>query len=56
MGSGITVTNSEITDIMKVIKYLENRGVLLKGTATEITIQEGGFLNFVRPLMAAGYH
>ena len=56
MGSGITVTNSEITDIMKVIKYLENRGVLLKGTVTEITIQEGGFLNFVRPLMAAGYH
>ena len=41
---------------MKVIKYLENRGVLLKGTVTEIAIQEGGFLNFVRPLMAAGYH
>ena len=56
MGSGITVTNSEITDIMKVIKYLENRAVLLKGTVTEITIQERGFLNFVRPLMAAGYH
>ena len=53
-GSGITLTNNEIKDIMKVIKYLENRGILLKGTTRTITSQEGGFLNFLRPLMTAG--
>ena len=39
---------------MKVIKSLENRGILLKGTTRKITSQEGGFLNFPRPLMTAG--
>ena len=39
---------------MKVIKSLENRGILLKGTTVKITSKEGGFLNFLRPLMAAG--
>ena len=38
---------------MKVIKSLENRGILLKGTTRKITSQEGGFLNFLRPLMTA---
>ena len=38
---------------MKVIKSLENRGVLLKGTTTKITGQERGFLNFLKPLMTA---
>ena len=52
-GSGITLTNSE-TKNMKVISSLGNRGILLKGTARKIISQEGGFLNFVRPLMAAG--
>ena len=28
--SGITLTNNEIKDIMKVIKSLEKRGILLK--------------------------
>ena len=32
-GTGITPTNNEIKDIMKMIKSLENRGILLKGTA-----------------------
>ena len=32
-GTGITLTNNEIKDIMKMIKSLENRGILLKGTA-----------------------
>ena len=36
---------------MKVIKSLENRRILLKETARKITSQEGGFLNFHRPLM-----
>ena len=39
---------------MKVIKSLENRGILLKGTTRKITIQEGGFPNFLKPLMTAG--
>ena len=34
---------------MKVIKSLENRGILLKGTTRKITSQEGGFLNILRP-------
>ena len=29
---------------MKVIKSLENRGILLKGTTRKITSQKGGFL------------
>ena len=50
----MTLTNNEIKGIMKVIKSLENRGILLKGTTRKITSQEGGFLNFLRPLMTAG--
>ena len=53
-GTGITLTNNEIKDVMKVIKSLENRGILLKGTTTKITSQEGGFNNFISPLMTAG--
>lgn len=30
MGSGIILTNIEIEDIIKVIRSLENRGLLLK--------------------------
>ena len=54
LGTGITLTNNEIKDIIKVIKYLENRGVLLKGTTRKFTSQEGGFLKFLRPLLTAG--
>ena len=39
---------------MKVIKSLENRRILLKGTTTKITTQEGGFLNFLILLITAG--
>ena len=39
---------------MKVIKSLINIGILLKGTTKKIISQEGGFLNFVWPLTAAG--
>ena len=53
-GSGISLRNNEIKDVIKVIKSLENRGFLLKRNTTKITSQEGGFLNFLRPLMAAG--
>ena len=53
-GAGINVTKNGVKDIMKVIKSLENRGVLLKGTARKVTSQEGGFLSFLRQLMTAG--
>ena len=53
-GSGITLTNNEIKDIMEVIKSLENRGISLKETNKQIISQEGGFLNFLRPLVTAG--
>ena len=52
-GSAITLTNNEIKDIIKVIKSLEKGGILLKGTTTKITSHEGGFLNFLRPVMTA---
>ena len=48
------VTHKLTKDIVKVIKSLENRGILLKGSTRKITSQEGGFLNFLRPLMTAG--
>ena len=53
-GSGITLTNNEIKDTIKGIKSLESAGILLKGTTTKSTSQEGKFLNFLRPLMTAG--
>ena len=43
--------DKEIKYIIKVIRSLENRGILLKGTTRKITSQDGGFLNFVKPLM-----
>ena len=52
--SGIMLTNNEIKDTIKVIRSLENRGILLKGTTRKITCQEGGFLSFLRPLMSGG--
>ena len=39
---------------MKVIKSLENRGILSKGITRIIISQEWNFLNFLRPLMTAG--
>ena len=38
---------------MKVIKSLENRRILLKGTTRKITSQEVRFLNFLSTLMTA---
>ena len=32
------------------VKFLQNRGILLKGTTRKITNEEGGFLNFLRLL------
>ena len=52
-GLGITLTNNEIKDIIKIIKYLENRGILSKKTNRKIASQEGEFLNFLKLLMTA---
>ena len=41
-------------DIIKVSNSLENRRNFLKGTTRKITSQEGGFLDFLRPLMTVG--
>ena len=38
-GSGITLTNHEIKDIIKVIKSLENKGISLKETTRKIACQ-----------------
>ena len=51
-GAGITLANNQIKDIINVIKSLENREILLKGNTRKFTCQEGGFLSFLRPLMA----
>ena len=42
MNSRLTLTQSEVKNIMKVIRFLENRGMLLKGT-TQNSSQEGRF-------------
>ena len=53
LGWGITLANNEIKYLVKLIKCLENRGILLKETTTKSTGQERRFLNFLRPLMPA---
>ena len=35
-GTGVTLTDNEIKNIIKVIKSLENRGILLTGTTRKI--------------------
>ena len=55
LDSGITLTNNEIKGIIKAIRCLENKGILLKGTTRKITSQEGGFLDFLRPLMTTDF-
>ena len=53
-GSGLAITNNEIKDIIKVIRSLENKAILLKGTTKKITGHERGFLNFLKPLITTG--
>ena len=38
--------NKEMKDIIKVIRSLENRAILLKGSTRKIASQVGTFLNF----------
>ena len=53
-GSGITLTNNRIKDIIKVRRSLESRGILIKGTSRKITGQEGGFFKFLTLLITTG--
>ena len=38
-GSGTSVTNNEVKYIIKVIRSLENRGILMEGTTRKIISQ-----------------
>ena len=51
IGSRITLTDNKLKDITKVIRSLENRGILWKGTAEKGISQDGGLLNFLGLLM-----
>ena len=53
-GLEITLKSSKTRDIIKVFRSLESRGILSKGTTRKIISEERGFLNFLKPLMAAG--
>ena len=46
MRSGLKLTNNKIKDI-KVIRFLENGGILLEVTTRKIAIQKGGFFSFL---------
>ena len=53
-GSEITLTHNKIKDIIKIINFPENRGILLKGTNRKSSSQMGEFLNSLKSLMTAG--
>ena len=46
--------NNQTKDIIKVIKSIENRGILLKETAGNIISQEGRLSNFLGLLTEVG--
>ena len=48
------IKNETESNITKVVKSFENRGILLKQTTRKITRQDGGSPNFLRPLMIVG--
>ena len=60
LGSGVTtliISNDEINDILKIVKSLENSGVLLKGVSEtiqhEAKEQRGGFLSMLLGTLGA---
>ena len=60
LGSGATtliISNDEMDDILKIVKYLENSGVLLKGVSETIQHepkeQRGGFLGMLFDTLGA---
>ena len=50
--SRIALTKNETKDVIKVVRSLENREILLKGTIRKISSQKVGFLNFPSPLIS----
>ena len=60
LGAGTTtliISNDEMDDILKIVKYLENSGVLLKGVSEtiqhEAKEQRGGFLSMLLGTLGA---
>ena len=60
LGSGVTtliISNDEMDDILKIVKSLENSGVLLKGVSetiqNEAKEQRGGFLGMLLGTLSA---
>ena len=53
----LTVSNNEIGDIIKIVKYLEDSGLLLEGVTetvqNEIKEQKGGFLSMLLGTLGA---
>ena len=61
LGSGTTtlkISNDEMKDIIKIVKYLEDYGLLLKGVSktiqNEAKEQKGGFLSMLFGTLGAG--
>ena len=52
--SGIKLAKSKIKDVIKVIRSLENEGILFKGTTRKINSQERRLIRFLGPLMKVG--
>ena len=42
-GAGITLTDNEIKDIMKVIKSLKNKGIFLRETTKKLLLNKEDF-------------
>ena len=60
LGSGVTtliISNDEMNDILKIVKSLENSGLLLKGVSEtiqhEVKEQRGGFLSMLLGVLGA---
>ena len=55
MSSGLTLTNNETEDIIKVVRPLRNRGILVKRISEKTKSQKIGFLgNALGSLMKVG--
>ena len=55
MSSGLTLTNNETEDIIKVVRPLRNRGIFVKGISEKTKSQKIGFLgNALGSLMKVG--
>ena len=55
----LIISNDEINDIIKIIKSLEDSGLLLKGVTetvqNEVKVQKGGFLSMLLGTLSASW-